>query len=342
MSGFPCPARFRTDRYSGGRGAATCRREGVTESQERAETRTAPTTPAGNQMPVAIGLVGAGRGASEAYAPALAACVDVRFLGVWARSSAPARSLAEHYGAQTYQRYSDMLDDCDSVVFAVPPAVQTELGTAAAHRGKAVLLNEPIGGDLAGAEQLAKAVTAAGVVSQLALAWRYTPAARHFLTVEAPKTWPKGGTGRVVSGVLSAGQSISTWRRRRGVLLDQGGDLVDLLEAALGQALTVRAHGDPQGWVGLLLEHEGGRFSEASLYGTASPDATHSEVEVFGAGGSAVVDCAAAVGPDTFQTMIQEFAAAVESGRPHDLDVRHGLHLQYVLDAADTELLRRS
>jgi predicted dehydrogenase len=293
-------------------------------------------------MSVAIGLVGAGRGASEAYAPALAACPDVHFAGIWARSPGPARSLAERFGAPTYQRFDDLLDRCDGVVYAVPPAVQADLGTAAAHRGKAVLLNQPIGGDLAGAEQLAKAVTAFGVVSQLALAWRYTPAVRRFLTVDARRTWPQGGTGRVVSGVLSARHSTNAWRRERGVLLDQGPDLVDLLEAALGQALAVQAHGDRQGWVGLMLEHEGGRFSEASMSGTASPDTTQAEVEVFGPGGSAAVDCAAAVGPDTFHTMIQEFAAAVGSGKPHELDAGHGLHLQHLLDAADTELFRSS
>jgi predicted dehydrogenase len=293
-------------------------------------------------MPVAIGLVGAGRGASEAYAPALAACPDVEFAGVWARSPEPARNVAERFDAQTCQRFDDLLDLCDGVVFAVPPGIQADLATAAAHRGKAILLNLPISEDLAGAEQLANAVTALNVVSQLALAWRYTPAVRTFLTVEARRTLPQGGTGRVVSGLLSARHVTSAWRRERGVLLDQGADLVDLLEAALGPAVTIQAHGERQGWVGLLLEHEGGRFSEASMSGTASPGTSHAEVEVFGPGGSAAVDCAAAVGPDTFQTMIQEFATAVDSGKPPELDAQHGLHLQRLLDAADTELFRSS
>jgi hypothetical protein len=37
--------------------------------------------------------------------------------------------------------------------------------------------------------------------------------------------------------------------------------------------------------------------------------------------------------------MIQEFAEAVVRGNSHELDVHRGMHLQRVLEAAETDLL---
>ncbi|WP_261986913.1 hypothetical protein [Actinomadura sp. HBU206391] len=126
---------------------------------------------------------------------------------------------------------------------------------------------------------------------------------------------------------------------RAGVLLDLGPDLVDLLETALGRVLAIRAHGDPHGWFGLMLEHEGGRFSEASMCGSAAVDQPVARVEIFGSGGAAEVDCTAAVGPETYTTMFREFADAVHRETPHEPDVHRGLRLQQLIEAADTDLL---
>ncbi len=289
---------------------------------------------------VAIGLVGAGQRASGVHAPSLAAAPGVRFAGIWARSSAAAQSLAGRFGVPAYERYADLLDHCDGVSFAVPPLVQVDLASAAAMRRKAVLLEKPIAGDLTGAEELSNAVLSSGVISQVALTWRYTSAVRRFLTVSVPRTRPQGGNGRIITDTFTAGPPAAGWRLERGVLLDQGPDLVDLLDAALGHIVGVRAHGDPLGWVGLLLEHEGGRFSEASICATAKDGTNRAEVEVFGPGGAAAVDCAAAVGPDTFATMVAEFSAAIEHGTPHHLDARRGLRLQQILDNAETDLFQ--
>lgn len=289
-------------------------------------------------MSVAIGLAGAGRRASEVYAPSLSSSSEVRFAGIWARTPVAARKLAAEYDVPVFDRYSDLLDRCDAMSFAVPPAAQSFLASGAARQGRALLLERPIAGDLAGAEELVREVTAAGVVSQVALTWRYSVAAKEFLTVAVPRTRPLGGSGRVVSAALVGNPPPQPWRLERGVLLDQGPDLVDLLDAALGRIIAVRAHGDPLGWVGLLLEHAGGRFSEASLCATAESMPRRAEVEVFGPGGSAAVDCAGAEGPDSFAEMLASFVAAVETGVAPDLDVRRGLHLQEILDGAETDL----
>jgi predicted dehydrogenase len=124
-----------------------------------------------------------------------------------------------------------------------------------------------------------------------------------------------------------------------GVLRHLGPYLIDLLDAALGLVGSVRAHGDPHGWLGLMLEHHGGRFSEASLTATATPDSERADVEIFGSGGAAAIDSQDAAGPKEFATMYREFAEAVERGEPHELDVRRGLHLQQVIEAAAADLL---
>jgi predicted dehydrogenase len=259
---------------------------------------------------------------------------------VWSRSPGPAQALATQHGVPAYDDFDELLDRCDAVVFAVPPAVQPDLAVAAARRGKALLLERPIAHDIAGAEELAAAVESSHVISQTALTWRYASAVRRFLKTDAPKTRPQGGAGRLITGQLAKGSGASPWRIERGVLNDQGADLIDLLDAALGPVVAMRAHGDPRGWVGIMMDHQIGRYSEASLYATSTADyPDRSGVEVFGPGGFAQVDGAASVGPLTYETMFREFAEAIEQGRAHELDVRHGLRLQRVIEAAETDLV---
>ncbi|MGW3361550.1 Gfo/Idh/MocA family protein [Streptosporangium canum] len=285
-------------------------------------------------MTVTIGLAGAGRRAVEVHAPAIASCPGARFGGVWARSPMTARALADKYGVPVFEHFDEMLGHCDAVAFAVPPAVQEDIAAVAARRGRAVLLERPIASDLAGAEDLA--VAAACTISQVALTWRYAPAIRDFLTTEVPRTFPKGGGGRVIS---PAPAGASPGVRELSVLRSLGSDLVDLLDAALGKVAGVRAHGEPDGWFGLMLEHQIGRYSEASMYALPEGATRRAEVEIFGPGGAAAIDCVAAVGPDAIDTMYREFAAAVEQGAPPELDVRHGLRLQQVIEAAETDLI---
>ena len=291
-------------------------------------------------MTVTIGLAGAGRRAANVHAPALASCPGARFAGIWAPRAQAASALADMHAVAGYESFNEMLDQCDAVVFAVPPAAQPQIAGLAAARGKAVLLEIPIAGDLAGAQELAEAIGAAGVVSQVALTWRYASEIRRFLDTAVPHTRPLGGSGRLISAAFRPESSASAWRAEMGVLRNLGPHLVDMLDAALGRIGTVRAHGDPRGWVGLMLEHAHGRFSEASLTAAAQVDAARAYVEVFGGGGSAEIECEAAAGRDAFGTMFAEFAQAVAQGTPPGLDVQRGLHLQRVVEEAQTDLIR--
>ncbi len=271
------------------------------------------------------------------HAPVLAASPHTRLAGVWARRPDAAAELAAKHGTTAFDSLDALFDACEAVACCVPPDVQADVGVRAAAAGKHLLLEKPIAGDLDGATWLADAVGEAGVGSMIVLSWRYSAAVRTFVT-DAQALAPFAGRGAFVSGALLGGMFATPWRLERGPLLDLGPHVIDLLDASLGAVTGVRAHGDLLGWVGLLLEHEGGAVSEASLCATSGLQPHRSGVEVYGATGALDIDCASAVGPEAFATLTEELATMVRSGGGHPLDVRRGLHLQRILEDAETQL----
>lgn len=287
---------------------------------------------------VRIGLVGAGPWAKMVHAPMIASFPGVAFAGVWARRNEAAAALAEKHGTAAFSSFEALLAACDAVVFAVPPEIQEGLAIRAAEAGRALLLEKPIAGDLAGAERLAAAVEYAGVPSLVALTWRYSPAVRAFIEA-ANAAEPLGGRGLFVSGGLLAGSPFATpWRLERGPLLDLGPHVIDLLEAAIGPVVSIAAFGELRGWVSIELGHASGARSSASLCATAAVSPHVAGVEVFGRAGSATIDCVAAAKASDFQVMYGEFVQAVRSGLPAVVDVRHGLRIQRLLETAERQL----
>src|SRR6188472_319786 len=120
-----------------------------------------------------VGLVGGGPWATMVHAPMLAASDAVELAGVWARRPEAADELAGAHGVTAFASFEALLDAVDAVAFAVPPAVQADLGVVAASAGKALLLEKPIAADLDGAQRLADACREAGVGTQVLLTWRY-------------------------------------------------------------------------------------------------------------------------------------------------------------------------
>ena len=112
--------------------------------------------------------------------------------------------------------------------------------------------------------------------------------------------------------------------------------MVDLLDAALGTVVGIRAHGDLQGWIGLLLDHEGGARSEASLTAYSPGGPARAGVEIHTADGSSRCDGRRASAAAA--TAIDEFVDTARTGRHHSLDVHRGLHLQRLLAVAADDL----
>ncbi|MFI6597123.1 Gfo/Idh/MocA family protein [Nonomuraea sp. NPDC050536] len=281
--------------------------------------------------PVSVGLVGAGPWAEMAHAPMLAKGPHTRLAGVWARRPEAAARL----GAPVYERIEELFDNCEAVAFCVPPAVQAELAIKAAAAGKALLLEKPLADSIEGARKLAEAVAEHGVASQMILTMRYARQTRDFLA-RCREIDPFGGHAANISGVLLGDHPFGTpWRKERGALLDVGPHVIDLLDAALGKVTGVRAHGDARQWTGLLLEHEGGAVSEASLCMAAPGDTPPSYFAVYGRGGSAVLE---AFDDDPLETVAEEFARTVRQGGGHPLDAAHGLRLQEIVVSAEEQL----
>ncbi|GIH24449.1 hypothetical protein Aph01nite_27590 [Acrocarpospora phusangensis] len=286
--------------------------------------------------PVSVGLVGAGPWADMVHAPELAKGPHTRLAGVWARRPEAAAELAGRYGVPSFARIEELLEVCEAVAFSVPPAVQAELAVVAARAGKALLLEKPLAADLAGARRLAEAVEETGVASQMVFSFRYSPATTAFLD-KARELRPFGGHAVNISGALHGGPFATPWRLERGALLDIGPHTIDLLDAALGPVAGVRAHGSPLGWVGLLLEHETGAVSEASLCMAARGELPPATIHVYGERGTASLS-GDDLGDGIFARLTESFAATVRAGGGHPLDARHGLRLQHVIEDAERQL----
>jgi predicted dehydrogenase len=287
---------------------------------------------------LAVGLAGGGPWARNVHAPMLAAGPETRLAGVWSRTAESAASLAAEFGVPVFATYDELLEECEAVAIAVPPDVQPDLAVRAARWGKPLLLEKPLALDVAGAAQIAEAVADAGVGSVMVLTYRFAPKVREFLTSAAAFS-ATGGRACFLSGAFLGGPFAgSGWRVEHGALLDVGPHILDLVDAALGPIVAVRAHGDRHGWIGLLADHEGGAVSEVSISCTAAITPSRTEVEIFSRDGSLAVDGRSDSRDVVFANLRADFAAAARTGGPHPCDAARGLHLQRVLAMADTAL----
>ncbi|MGW7268790.1 Gfo/Idh/MocA family protein [Streptomyces sp. NPDC054842] len=291
------------------------------------------TPPAWSLPPVRVGLVGAGPWARAVHARVLAAGPETLLTGVWARRAEAARETAAPYGAAVATSFDELLDSCEAVAFAVPPAVQADLAARAARAGKALLLEKPLGVDLPSARRLADAVEEAGVVSQLVLSNRYHPAVREFLRA-ARALDVAGARSCLVHGAFLGGDFATSWRLEHGALLDLGPHLLDLLDAAVGPITGIRGTGDPRRWIELSCEHENGAVSQASLSGSVNVPQGFTRVELFGSRPPLVYDSTGLDSEEGWPVLRREFATAVRTGVPGELDVRRGLRLQTLMARA--------
>jgi predicted dehydrogenase len=247
-----------------------------------------------------------------------------------------AEQIAVPSGATAHESFDRFLDDVDAVSFAVPPDVQAELAVVAARAGKALLLEKPLALDLAAAERLADAVYSAGVPTLLLLTWRYRQDVRALLD-SASSARPIGGRGHFLTGGFLGGIFATPWRLDRGPLFDLGPHVIDLLDAALGPIVGIRAHGDPRRWVGLQLEHDTGAVSDASLTGISPVGTPRAGVEVHTSEGVFDVDTAG-FDRSVLATISDEFVGSATGTGTHPLDVGRGVHLQRLVAKAAKDL----
>lgn len=281
-----------------------------------------------------VGLVGAGPWAAMFHAPMLAAAARLEFTAMWARRREAAEDLARRFGAETVGSFEELLDRCEAVAFAVPPRVQAALAVQAAQAGRHLLLEKPLAMNLTDSERLVAAVDGAGVVTQLVLTLRYRPEIRAALkTVDAEDVRYVRGS-YLGSSALPGSPFATPWRKEdpHAALLDIGPHTVDLAEAVAGPVVELRA-ATTGGVTTVSTLHQGGALGQLVLSITVPDGPGGVELGWVTESGYASLPNGTSDDMAVWRTITDEFAAAIESGEPHALDVHHGLRLQRVLDA---------
>jgi predicted dehydrogenase len=175
----------------------------------------------------------------------------VRIAGVATSRRATAQAAAAEIGCDFWtDDYRELLarPEIDIVDICVPNHMHAELVVAAAAAGKHIYCEKPLAMDVAEAQQIAAAVRAAGVNSQLTFHFRFYPA-----ILRAQQLVASGFLGRVFSfrgryyrSSYIDPQKPLSWRQQKavaggGALFDIGSHILDLLYALLGEFASVQA-----------------------------------------------------------------------------------------------------
>jgi predicted dehydrogenase len=282
-----------------------------------------------------VGLVGGGSWAKDVHAPSIAAHRDFELAGVWTRRPEVAAEVAAAHGSTAFDSVGSLIDAVDVVALSVPPVVQADVAIAAARAGRHVILEKPLAESAGAAGAVADAVDAAGVASITMLTFRFAPETRRWLDdVAAGGPW-SGGGGRWLSGGLLGGKYAgSAWRQRHGSILDIGPHAFDLLDAALGPIVEVRAAtaSEPDLWHA-IFGHRDGAISAATLSMRLAIDPSVLEFDVYGSGGRLTLSPRQTAPPRCFAALLDELATMITSGTTtHPCDVHRGVHLQRIID----------
>ncbi len=184
---------------------------------------------------IGCGLIGRRRAATASAHP------DTRLAAVVDADPGRAEDTARAYGGDVAPdwRAAVAREDVDIVVVATPNGFLREIGCAALERGKHVLLEKPMGRNLAEARALADAARASGRLLKIGFNHRYHPG-----LAQAIELVRSGAIGRVVTiraryGHGSRPGCETEWRADPalaggGELTDQGVHVADLIHAVAG------------------------------------------------------------------------------------------------------------
>ena len=199
-------------------------------------------------MTVRVGFLGAGLIATYHSKSLRASGAEVERAGVYDLDTSRAEVFAERSGAHVCASEDEVLDGCDAVYVCTWTSEHPRLVAAAAERGLAVFCEKPLGVDLAAAHAMTETVERAGIVNQVGLVLRHSPAFGLLKAIAADER-----SGRPMSIVFRDDQYIpiqggyaSTWRgdvdkAGAGTLLEHSIHDLDMLEHVLGPVTSVSA-----------------------------------------------------------------------------------------------------
>jgi predicted dehydrogenase len=287
-----------------------------------------------------FGLLGTGHWARITYAPALASTEGIEFAAVWGRNADAAAGLAAGYHVTAHRDLPEFLDGVDAVAFAVPPDVQAPIAIRAARAGKHLLLEKPVAVTAADADALADAVAQARVASVVFFTARFQADVRAWeAEVTAAGGWA-GGCAVWLGSAWQPGSPFNTpWRRDKGALWDLGPHVISLLWAGLGPVRSVTAVAGRADITHLVLRHDSGVTSTATVTLDAPESAEFNELFLWGPAGrsAAPTEVRDAVMP--LRTALAELAANARSGQvSHPCDARFGRDVVHVLADAERQI----
>ncbi|MEV0798880.1 Gfo/Idh/MocA family oxidoreductase [Kribbella sp. NPDC050281] len=287
-----------------------------------------------------FGLVGTGPWARLAHGPGLRAASGAELAGVWGRDAAKTAEFAAELKVPAYGDYAELLETVDAVAFAVPPKVQASMALEAAAVGKHLLLDKPVADSLDDARALADEAADEGIATLVFFTGRFDPIMRQFFAeVQAQEGW-KGGWARMLAAMDPNAES--PWRREeRGALWDVGPHALSNLSALLGPIVELSAVGGAGGLVHLVVTHESGATSTASLTLSAPPSGSSFETGVWGEAGTRLMPERYTPPLEVYQVAVEELVQAAESGESHPVDVAFGVRVVELLASAEAQLRRR-
>jgi predicted dehydrogenase len=201
------------------------------------------------EVTVRVGFLGAGLSGTAHATSLRRSGAPVTWAGVHDPDPGRAQAFAAATGATVCGREEEVLDGADAVYVCTWTSEHPRLVAAAAERGLAVFCEKPLATDLAGARRMTEVVTRAGVVNQVGLVLRRSPA----FALVRDLARDVAGSGRVMAVLFRDDQYLpiqgayaSTWRADAaragaGVLIEHSIHDVDLLEHVIGPVESVAA-----------------------------------------------------------------------------------------------------
>ena len=287
-----------------------------------------------------FGLVGTGYWAETVHGAVLASHPGVELTGVWGRDPDKATKVAASLGTSSYTDFDRLLGDVEALSFAVAPEAQATLATAAARAGKHLLLDKPLATSAEEADLLVRTVEGAGVSSVVFFTLRFAEVSRTWLEQSKRADW-EGGWSRFIVAAFGEGSpyAASPWRHTKGALWDVGPHALSVLIAALGPITAVSATGGRGDLVHLVLEHDGGATSTATLTLDAPEAAITVETALWGPSGLTTLPSGGGDPKDAYATALEELMTNVQVGRrDHPCDVHFGADVVKVLAEAEAQL----
>ncbi|MEV0183222.1 Gfo/Idh/MocA family oxidoreductase [Streptomyces sp. NPDC050625] len=264
--------------------------------------------------PFRIALIGCGRIAQVAHAPALEKAENIQLMAVCDPSHEVARAVAQRYGVPIVTTDPQTLlsnPDIEAVLIAAPDRFHHQLAEAALKAGKHVLVEKPLASTTEDCESLVELSRQSGLKLQVGAMKRHDPGlqyARHFVArklgeVRSFNAWYRIGTIRpgveatlfphvfadAQARQVEAGHKAD---RERYLLATHGSHIFDTVRFLLGDVRSVtaihRGYGRDHAW-SLLVTLASGAVGTVVITVDVPGDGAEG-IEVFGSTGQISVN----------------------------------------------------